>query len=130
LFNADYYHIKEAIKPYGTVDILRSFAQDEEYPFPNDEFQAWIAEHDRPSVVPLDDRSISSLFRDGRVGVLLFLENKYAVARSAFVAAAAEWKSRSDGIRLIFVNVPVTAILFRRSTRITLDFSSIWTSTP
>lgn len=68
-----YYFIKEHTKPYGTVELLRSFANDVESPYPNDEFHSWIAEHDRPSVIPLDDRSISAIFRDNKLGALLFL---------------------------------------------------------
>jgi hypothetical protein len=35
-----------------------------------------VWQHDRPIVAPLDTRSITSVFRDGYLGVLLFLEER------------------------------------------------------
>ena len=54
----------------------------------------------------MDDRSISSLFRDGKVGVLLFLESQFAERKAEFSAVAEAWKGKKEAAKLIFVDVP------------------------
>lgn len=35
---AGYYFIKDELKTLGTVDLFRSFADDVDFPYPNDDF--------------------------------------------------------------------------------------------
>jgi len=58
------------------VLLLRSFAEDVYYSSSHDDdnLYHWIMQHDRPSVVPLDDRSISAIFRDGKKGAFFFID--------------------------------------------------------
>jgi hypothetical protein len=44
--------------------LLRNFDEDIKISQAGDDFQNWVLENDRPVVVPLDDRSISAVFRD------------------------------------------------------------------
>jgi hypothetical protein len=49
-------------------------------------------QNDRPAVAPLDDRSISYIFRDGHKGVFFFIDPKHVEKRKEFEEAVKEWK--------------------------------------
>ena len=96
-----------------------------ELPFPDDDFYFWIWQHDRPTVVPLDIRSITSVFRDGNLGVLLFLEERNFNKSSEFKTAAENWK-KSNNKNLIFIAVTVNLYIFRKDIKIFSAFWNIW----
>lgn len=67
------------IRPFGTEVVL---------PKLDDNFAKWVTLHDRPSVVPLDDRSISHVFRDGNSGILFFIDPNFKNKTIEFTRAA------------------------------------------
>jgi len=48
--------------------------------------------HDRLPVVPLDERSISHIFRDFNLGVFFFVDQLYIEKKAEFAKAAEQWK--------------------------------------
>lgn len=83
-------------------------------------------QNDRPAVAPLDDRSISYIFRDGHKGVFFFIDPKHIEKRKEFEEAVKEWKIKGNPhFSLTFIAVTVRYQLYRKSTRITSDFCNI-----
>jgi hypothetical protein len=66
-----YYSIKGTDKPAGTVDIYRSFGESQSTTFSED-LKKWIGRYERPTVYPFDERTISTVFGEKGVALILF----------------------------------------------------------
>lgn len=58
----------------------------------------WISKHQRPAVVPFDERTIGDIFGSGKKGVVLFNGDSNEELLSAFTEAAKAY----DGESLVF----------------------------
>ena len=77
-------------------------------------------ENDRPAVVPLDDRSISAVFRDEQLGAFLILQEADKNKEAIFLEAALKWRERKGSQNIIFIRLPVFIVLFRKSMKISM----------
>jgi hypothetical protein len=102
------------------VLLLRSFADDLTYPSFDEEVFYWIAKYDRPDVVPFDSRSMTSVFKEGRTGILFFIEEDYKNKIELFTEAAKQWKPKElSAISITFITVTVPISLLSPNTSIT-----------
>lgn len=87
----NYYWGKNLGKDEGTVELIRSFDSPVTYESINDKIKGWISKHERPPVVPFDDRTIGDMFGSGRKGVVLFNGDSNDELLQAFTDAAKEY---------------------------------------
>lgn len=52
--------------------MIRSFGEPVFYASIDEKIKNWIAKHERPSVVPFDERTIGDIFGSGKKGLVLF----------------------------------------------------------
>lgn len=98
----DYYWGKDLGKEEGTVELIRNFDEPVTQSSIDANINKWISKHERPPVVPFDDRTIGDMFGSGKKGLVLFNSDSSAELLEAFTAAAKEYDGEES---LIFTEV-------------------------
>lgn len=106
-------------QPQGTLQIIRPFAESVST-LVTEDVKSWIAAHERPTVYEFNDRTISQIFSEGGSAIVLFHSEDNQELSKAFSEAAEEVRV-VGGKDIIFTNIPVLYILFRRLPNITMD---------
>ena len=105
-----YYVVSGSDKPEGTVEIHRPFG-DSQSTVASDSLKDWIQKHERPTVYPFDERTISGIFGEKGVGVILFHSGEAGEAlASAFNDAAKVIRVDQGKVALTFTDVEVNLI--------------------
>lgn len=104
-----YYVVAGSDKPEGTVEIHRPFG-DSQSTVVSDNLKDWLQKHERPTVYPFDERTISGIFGEKGVGVILFHSGEAGeVLGSAFKEAAEEVRVNQGKVALTFTDVELNS---------------------
>ena len=118
-------------KPVDSIEIFRPFSKPVQNNVVDHSVKNWISLFDRPFLYPFDDRASGEIFSDKRNAVFLFAPagESGEAARRVVLELAADWKLKYKR-RLIFTEILVRIMRFRKLTKATRVFLSISRLTP
>lgn len=71
--------------------MIRSFGEPVTYASIDDNIKSWISKHERPPIVPFDERTIGDMFGSGKKGLVLFNADSSDELLQAFTDAATSY---------------------------------------
>ena len=100
-----YFNVKDA-EPQGQVVMITPFGDDVTLEKADDGLKQWVSDNDRPLVLPFDDRTIGSVFQEGKDAILLYNSKSNKEFTANFNEAAQKQKEIDSG-KLKFTEVNV-----------------------
>ena len=116
--------MKDSGKDEGSVVMFRPFGDDANYAKVDESFKAWIENNERPIVLPFDERTISSVFHQGKDAVCFFNSKDSKETANTFKEAAEKYTEEKSDVKFTEINVFLN-IYFRNKANTITNLSVI-----